>query len=233
MKKEINFFAVVWALLVVVFNAVTFIVPNEVMDVTRFDKPLFWVSYAFVMLSFAGQLVVVVRFCKKDTAEKRFLGLSLLRASYVAVSVCVIVGTVFMTLPVLPVWIGAIVCILVLAYQILTAVKITGATDYVEQLGEKVKTQQQFIRTLTADASILSERAKTQETKMLANKVYEAIRYSDPMSNDALAECETEIQSKYNQLKALITDDADECKEAVDELLLLIKERNAKCKILK
>lgn len=233
MKKSFKFFAIVWALIVLLFNAITFIVPNNVLGVTRFDKPLFWISYALVMITFIGQLIVSLLYCRRDTAEKKFLGLTLLRESIVAVSISLVVGVIFMTLPILPTWIGSIVCLLILAYHILTAVKVTSAISYVEHVGEKVKTQTAFIRTLTTDASTLSAKAKTSDYKAIASKVYEAIRYSDPMSNDSLVMDEANIQSKYNVLKDSIINNNENVKEVADELLLLIKDRNAKCKLLK
>lgn len=233
MKKSFKFFFIVWALAVLLFNAITFIVPNNVLGVTRFDKPIFWISYALVMVTFIGQIIVSLIYSRRDTAEKKFLGLTLLRESIIAVLISLIVGAVFMTLPILPTWIAAIVCLLVLAYHLFTAIKITAAINYVEYVGEKVKAQTELIRTLTTDASTLSAKAKTTETKAIANKVYETIRYSDPMSNDSLSKDDADIQIKYNELKDSIVNNKENIKELADELFILLKDRNAKCKALK
>lgn len=41
-------------------------------------------------------------------------------------------------------------------------------------------------------------RASCDEMKAETKKVYEAIRYSDPMSNNVLANIENQIQNEFN-----------------------------------
>lgn len=233
MKKIFKLFFGVWILVVAVFNAIIFIVPNEVLGITRFDKPLFWISYAFVMVSLLGQLIVALIFSKKDSPERKFLGFSLLKAEYSALSLSLVIGVLFMTLPVLPAWVGSIICILALAFNIIVAIKVTVATNYVEQVGEKVKTQTQFIRLLTADAQTLPSLSSDEKNQALARKVFEAIRFSDPMSNNALQTKENDIKLKYDELKIELKNNSNKCETIANELLLLIQERNAMCKALK
>lgn len=70
--------------------------------------------------------------------------------------------------------------------------------------------------------------------KAEAKKVYEAIRYSDPMSNDALANIENQIQNEFNVFAdAVKNNDIDLAKSASYEFVILINNRNSKCKFLK
>ena len=66
----------------------------------------------------------------------------------------------------------------------------------------------------------------------MAKKVCEALRYSDPLSHQQLEPIEAKIQAKFNQTKDLIAR-GEEFEEEGKELLLLIQERNGKCKLLK
>ena len=52
MKKNFKYFATVWVVGVIIFNAITFLIPDKVFDVTRFDKSVFWIAYSLVNLSF-------------------------------------------------------------------------------------------------------------------------------------------------------------------------------------
>ena len=86
----------------------------------------------------------------------------------------------------------------------------------------------------TADAEVILASAKSAEIKAECKKVYEALRYSDPMSNEALSVTEGKITVKLGELKAAASaDDAEKTKTAAEDLMLLIKERNTKCKALK
>ena len=77
------------------------------------------------------------------------------------------------------------------------------------------------------EAEKLMARAKTPEAKVTCKKVYEAVRYSDPRSSDGLDEIERKIEAQFSAF----TNTASE--EVAEELLLLIGERNRKCKLLK
>lgn len=64
--------------------------------------------------------------------------------------------------------------------------------------------------------------------------MYEAVRYSDPMSNDALASAEAQITIKFNELAdAVNAEDAEKAKAAASEVVILINNRNQKGKLLK
>ena len=77
-------------------------------------------------------------------------------------------------------------------------------------------------------------RAKSEAVKAECKKVYESVRYSDPMSNSALASVESEITIKFSNLSgAVVSDNFDVVAECANELVILIGERNKKCKLLK
>ncbi len=234
MKKNFKYFGIVWLVCFALFNAVTFLIPAEIMGINRYEQPVFWVSYALIVVCFLGQLFIAWKFTDNETGEKVFLGIPLLTTGYAAVIVSLIVGAVFMVVPVIPAWIGAIVCLVVLVYFILAAVKAHAAAEAVEAVGEKVKAQTSFIRMAIVDAEMLVQRATTEEIKAEARKAYEALRYSDPMSVPALAGVEAELSKKLEDLKRAVADSNAEAVTAyAAELVLLAQERNAKCKMLK
>ena len=102
------------------------------------------------------------------------------------------------------------------------------------KIDQKVKTQTFFIRSLTADAESLISRAANEEVKTACKKVYEAVRYSDPMSSDALAAIESQITLKFAALsEAASAGDAEKTKVLADEMIILVGDRNNKCKLLK
>mgnify|MGYP006923404322 CR=1 FL=1 len=91
-----------------------------------------------------------------------------------------------------------------------------------------------FIKSLTVDADTLMAQAKSDAVKAECRKVYEAIRYSDPMSNDALASIEGQITVKFAELSdAVKADDVGNVVELASEVVILIGDRNKKAKVLK
>ena len=139
-----------------------------------------------------------------------------------------------MLLSALPYWVGVIVCAIVLAANVLSVVKATAAIGEVERVDEKIKIQTFFIKALTVDADTLMASAKSEVVKAECRKVYEAIRYSDPMSHDALSTVESQIKIKFDELlEAVKVDNAEKVAVIADELVILIGDRNKKCKLLK
>ena len=80
-------------------------------------------------------------------------------------------------------------------------VNATTVADVVAQVEEKVKTKTAFMRLAVVDAESIMARATTAEIKAETKKVYEALRYSDPMSSDMLASIEQEIDINLKEWK--------------------------------
>ena len=76
--------------------------------------------------------------------------------------------------------------------------------------------------------------AKSDELRAEAKKVYEAIRYSDPMANAALSDLDTQIERQFNSFSdAIKAEDSELAKETADALVEMVERRNQKCKLLK
>lgn len=134
----------------------------------------------------------------------------------------------------LPYWVGIILCAIILSGNAIAVVKASAAIDIVGSIDEKAKESTLFIKVLTVDAESLMSRAKSETVKSECKKVYEAVRYSDPMSNSALSSIESEITIKFAKLSDAVVDDNFEVTSAlVGELIILIGDRNKKCKLLK
>ncbi len=232
MKKKFNLYIVVWAVLLALFNVIAFISVGWAGQEKY--TPSFWIGYVLITVVFIGQLICSFVAFKADSAKKLFYNISLIRTSYIGLIVSFIVGGLCMLISPLPYWVGVIVCAIVLAANVLFVLKATAAIDEVERIDTKVKTQTFFIKSLTVDADTLMASARSETIKAECRKVYEAIRYSDPMSNDALDSVEGQITVKFAELsEAVKADDAEKVTEIGNEVIVLIGDRNKKCKLLK
>lgn len=232
MKKNFNKYIIAWAIFFAIFNIIAFVVPSF----PNADKytASFWIGYIFITVMFIGQLVCSLLAFKADTVKKLFYNISLIRTSYIGLIASFIFGGLCMIISPLPYWVGIILCAIVLAVNVLSVIKATTVISEVERIDEKVKTQTFFIKSLTVDADTLVARAKSEAVKAECKKVYEAIRYSDPMSNDALASIESEIAVEFAKLtEAVKADDIDAVIASAGEVIVLVGDRNKKCRLLK
>ena len=232
MNKRFNLYMIYWAVLFVLFNVIAFV--SVGWEGQEKYTPSFWIGYVFITVMFIGQLICSYVSFKDDSAKKLFYNISLIRISYIGLIVSFVVGGLCMLISPLPYWVGVIICTIVLVLNVLSVLKATAAISEIERIDTKVKTQTFFIKSLTVDADTLMACAKSETAKAECRKVYEAIRYSDPMSNDALASVESQITVKFSELSyAVKEDNAEKVAEIANEVVILVGDRNKKCKLLK
>lgn len=173
-------------------------------------------------------------FCVQgDSLKKFFYNVSLISLSYGGLVAMLVLGSLTMLIPDTFSFVGIIACAVVLAAYIITVAKAKLAIEAVEQTDAKIKTQTQFIRLLTADAESLKGHAADDNARQACEKVYEAVRYSDPVSNPLLSGIESDISVKFSAFSDSVKNKADNSRQLAEELCRLISERNAKVKALK
>lgn len=227
MKKNFRFYLVAWAIVLALFNVISFVVPTE-------KTTSFWIGYIFISLTFVGQIACTYTVFKDNNATKIFYNLSLVKIGYIGLITSFVVGGLCMLISPLPYWVGVVACAIVLAANILSVLKATATIAEVERIDSKIEVQTSFVKTLTIDADTLMAQAKSNAVKAECRKVYEAIRYSDPMSNDALSSVEGQISTKFAELSVAVkADDFTSVTEIANEVVILIGDRNKKCKEMK
>lgn len=232
MKKGFRYYAIAWTVLLALFNVIAFVsvgwIGQEKYTIS------FWIGYVFITLSFVGQLGCAWFAMKESNLQKLFYNISLITTSYTGLILSFVFGGLCMLISPLPYWVGAIVCSILLTLNVLTVVKATAAVDIVSAVDEKIKVQTFFIKSLTVDAECLMAKAKSAEIKAECKKIFEAIRYSDPMSHDALSRIESQLSIQFAKLSEAVANDSEELVTAiVADFLILLAERNKKCKLLK
>lgn len=222
MKKNKGMAYAVLAIVFLLFNVIAFAVPLD-------KTATFWIAYSFTMIAFVLQLLVwQFSFKSTDTLKSKFLGIPLIHIGIVYLVVQLIAFAVFMIFPVIPSWIAVIACTLILGISAICLIGADVARDEINRVEEMVTRKVFYIRELQADVEMLVEVEQNPEIKTELTKLAEEIRYSDPMSNEALADLETKISEKATELKM-----SDNKLEIISELDLLLTERNKKAKILK
>ena len=230
MKNGKKFYMIAWIIAVLVFNLIMFLLPNKMLDPT---EGAFWVIYLTVTASFAGQAVCSFLYAQKEEKKERFLLIPIVYVSYIALLMTLLLALEALTLQFLPVWFTVIVAVIVLAYYAFAVFRTLAAAEMVMEVENKVEQKTEFVRTLTAKAKAL-EGSAPEELRPVVKMVYESLRYSDPVSNETVAELDAEIKEKYEKFADAITKKAKkEAEELVEELCVKLQERNEVCKITK
>ena len=140
----------------------------------------------------------------------------------------------FMIYASIPAWIGGVVCIAISLGYVFSSVKAVAVANAVSEVGDKVKDKTEFMKNAVMFADNVMQKATAASIKAEVKKAYEALRYSDYTSNEELVKIEVHIEDHLKQLQiAVESEDLEMTQTEVNELLLLINERNAKNKLLK
>ena len=227
MKKNFKFYAVSWALLFAIFNVLAFAVGFK-------NNASFWTAYIASVIAMLLQLVCAKISFKPEKLDRLFLNIPVISITFTGMVASMIIGAVCMVIPSVPVVAVIVIEYLILAFTGISVLKANAAAEIVNEVGEKVKEKTRFIKLTTVDAQNLMNSAKSESVKSACKKVYEALRYSDPMSSEALAREEAEIADKMAELSsAVASDNADSAESISNEITALVKARNNKCKALK
>lgn len=232
MKNYFKSYLIIWVIILVVFNTVAFISAGVILH-DGFTIS-FWIGYGFITVAFIGQLVCANVALKADSIKKRFLTIPLFTISYIGLGLMLAVGLICMLVSVIPCWVCILLSISILSFTAVSVSQANVASDIITGVEEGVKANNLFIKSLTVDACTVMESAKSEVIKEVCNRVYEAIRYSDPMSADVLSGVESQITLKFNEFSESVkTDNTENAKRLADELIVFIGDRNKKCKLLK
>lgn len=226
MKKTFKSYIGVWVICLLTFNLIAFVVPNEM-------KANFWVGYSFITLAFLGQLFCANLAFKSQNAQKFFYKFPLISISFIGTIAMLVVGSLTMTIAAIPVWAGIVFCTVILSFSAISIINASVASDVVGNVDEKIKVNTLFIKLLTVDANTLRQKAASNQAKEITQKVYETVRYSDPMSCEELNSIEAQITIAFKEFENAVCNNLDVTTSLGEKIIILINERNDKCKFIK
>ncbi len=232
MKKAFKTYLVVWVMLLGLFNLVTAIALS--MPIAEKYTKSFWIGYGFITLAFCGQLGCAYKALKAENLKKLFYNIPLLTVSYGSLIGCGIAGSICMVFAFHTYWVSILLCALVLVFNVFAVMKAAAAAETLTEIERNIKVKTMFIKALTLEAESLMARAEGEELKAQCKKVRDAIRFSDPMSSELLQNAESQIMGKFGAFSAAVAaGDLAAAQAAANETLILIEDRNKRCKMLK
>ena len=220
--KNKNLGYVVLGILLVLVSIIAFVIPTE-------KTGTFWIAYVFTAIAILAQIVIWKNTLgKEDTLKSKFLGLPVVHVGIVYLVAQIVAFAVFTAVPVLPIWSAIVACASILGFSVIFMIAGEVGRGEIERVEAKVQKKVFFIKELQADVELLIDRETDTEIRDALQQLAEKIKFSDPMSNDALAEVEEAITAKIAELKS-----ASDKIAVIQELNSLLMKRNKKAKILK
>ena len=222
MKKNSTKGYVILGILFALISIIAFAVPTV-------KTATFWIAYVFTAAAFAAQIGIwKTALGKEGTLKSKFLGFPLVHIGIVYAVLQVIAFAVFMFMPILPAWSAIAACSVIAGISAVCMISADAGRNEIERVEAKVQNKVFYIRELQADIELLADNESDATVKTALTQLAEKIRFSDPMSNEQIADLEDKISTKIEELKTTSSQ-----LEIITELNSLLDERNKKCKILK
>lgn len=211
------------------YNAILFVLCGF-----KEHNALFWVSYAFMMVSFASLFVCGALLRGRLVQPKDWLlGFPVLKHCAIYLLIELVASVIFMALEgtECPWGIAFAVQMVLFVIHLVFIISCFMARTVIEGIEDKVEQKTSCIKLLQVDIEMIAARAKDAEVKAAYTKLAEQVRYSDPMSAEVLADIEQRISKTVEEARELT--EKSELLSRCDDIAMLVLERNKKCKVLK
>ena len=195
MKKDSSKGYTILGILFVLVSVIAFAVPLA-------KTTAFWISYAFTVIAFVAQIIIWKSALGRTEALKsKFLGFPVIHIGIVYLVVQIIAFSVFLFIPTLPIWSAVVACAAITGVFAVCLITSDVGRSEIERVSAKVQEKTFFIKQVQTEIELLADAETDVATKSALTQLAEKIRYSDPMSNEQIADIEDRIAAKVSELK--------------------------------
>lgn len=229
MNKNAIRWWVVLGVVLVVYNVLAFALP--------FPKTaVFAVSYLFTMIAILAQIYVIrTAFYRGEGVKSKFYGFPIAKLGVIYLAVQLIAGLVFMALGlIVPVWLPLALYVVLLGIAAAGFVAADAARDEVVRQEVKLEKDVSRMREFQAKGRALVALNQVPEAARPLEKLAEDLRFSDPVSSEALTETEDQLAECLAQLQeAVSAQKTEQILSVCQEAERILAERNQLCKLNK
>jgi len=229
MKKDTIRAIMAAAIVMVMYLLIVLLIPFE-------HTPAYWISFAFC---FVGFLVVAasfyIAFLREPQTQSRFYGFPVAKIGTFYGIAQLVLSLLFMALGMwIPLWIVVLLQALLMGAALLGLISAEATVDQIQTLDKKLKQDVTMMRSLQSRVNVLASQCPEPSAAKIIGKLAEELRYSDPVSNDAVSCLERDLWATVDQLQSAVVDGeypavVQLCRNAS----VILAERNRLCKLNK
>jgi hypothetical protein len=222
----------VLGILLIIINIVAFLVP--------FPKTaVFWISDIFVIFAVIAQYFVEkIAYGHAETIKSKFYGFPVLRVGMLYLGSIIGCAVVFILLScviwAVPIWLPVVVYVVATGLFAIGLITTDSVRNFVETQDRTQQANTSFMRKMTAEALALEKGNTDPKIQKILERLYDDIRASDPVSSEALAGYETELERLFRMIQeAALHNDSDKVMDVYKEFYQQLTMRNAACRSMK
>lgn len=197
-----------------------------------------WISFAFTIIAIAASLFVFNQaFNSKETLVSKIYGYPIFRVGAVYALAQLAIGIVICAIGAfvaVPYWVALLLSIIMLGAAAIGVIITDNTRDLVEHVDETVKVDTEVVTNFQINIAGVVDCCEDSNLKLELEKLNDAFRFSDPVSNAKTKEAEDKINVLLNELKANVeSNNISESTTLVKKITNALAERNRICKASK
>ena len=202
-----------------------------VVDITA----VFLIAYVFALIGIAGVLICATQMLDKRETYPWSSAIPIQALTYLIIEVIFSAGVVVLQeLEILNLSPGLFLVfhIVVAGFFAIRIMMMRGGSEHIETVGEKTEAKISVFKELRNETEILVRETQDEEVRETVKKFAEAVRYSDPVTNENMIETDKELLAKVQNLHNVLVD-KEKLKKEIQQLEKLLEQRNIKAKMSK
>lgn len=215
--------------LLVLYILVAFLIPFV-------HTATFWVSLVFTLIAFGvvGASFYIAFIINPD-AKSRFYGFPIAKIGAIYGLVQLIAGMLFMALAALvPAWVAVLVYAIALGAAVIGLISAEAVAEEIHNQDAKLKKDVTLMRSLQSKLNQMAAQCDNPDAAAEVKRFAEEMRYSDPVSSEALADIEADLAAAVDELQSAAVDgDSASVKQLCRKASGILAERNRLCKLNK
>ena len=197
-----------------------------------------WISFAFTIIAIAASLFVFNQaFNSKETLVSKIYGYPIFRVGAVYALAQLAIGIVICAIGAfvaVPYWVALLLSIIMLGAAAIGVIITDNTRDLVEHVDETVKVDTEVVTNFQINIAGIVDCCEDSNLKLELEKLNDAFRFSDPVSNAKTKEAEDKINVLLNELKSNVeSNNISESTTLVKRITNALAERNRICKASK
>lgn len=229
-KKSKSIIAI-YAIILVVYMLTFLVIPFNKIAAS-------WISFAFTIIAIVSSLFVFnVAFNTKETIVSKIYGYPIFRVGAVYALSQLVLGIIICAIAAfaaVPYWVALLLSIILLGAAAIGVIATDNTRDLVEHVDEVTAADTENATHFQINIAGIVDRCEDSALKEELQKLNEAFRFSDPVSNLHTKESEEKIGILLDELKVFVeNNNSDEAAAHVKKIFNALAERNRICKATK
>lgn len=229
MHKNMKRAYLVLAIVFVAFSVIVFAIPFT-------KNAVFWMSYRFFVIATGVQgYAIYLAFSAKGSRNSKLYGFPVARIGFIYWIVQLIVSLVFMLLSnLVPTWVPLVIDIIALGAAGIGLISTDAMREEIQRQDTQLKKDVSSMRSMQSMSRLLVTQCEDAALQSKLRQLSEALQYSDPVSNNAIASIESNLTELLNELqKAVVEQEYSAATALCTKAMDVLAERNRLCKLNK